>query len=180
MSKKEGVEKRVLYIGLDDSNHGVYPELCLAYFSTLPKDFNLQDFPFRRNMSLLDRMQSPYRDYRFLILSPGDSSSRLNNLAIAAPSLILPYLEENEPFEELRIGVDGCLTSLSKDYVHNELSDFVGLISIQGYIKYKQGNGKNKVYRQPRILAFADVQVHHLYSTLTLDALKAHEKRVSF
>lgn len=90
----------------------------------------------------------------------------------------MPYLEANTEFEELRIGVDGHFNSKSKNHVRQELSDYIRISSIQGYIKFKEGTGKNKFYRQPRILAFADAQVHHLYSTLSLEQLKAHEKIV--
>jgi hypothetical protein len=178
MSKKEGINRRVLYIGLDDSNHGNYPELALAYFSTITGDFLFDNFSFRRDPNLLNRLQSPKRDYRFLLFSQSDIVQGLDNLAVAGPSLIFPFIEQKGPFEGVVIGIDGHLNSASKSYLKQELSDYFETISVNGFIKYKQGHGKDKSYSQPRILAWADAQVHHLASTLSLKTLQAHEKRV--
>ena len=171
-------KKRVLWVGLDDSNHGNYPELALAYFSTISGDFLLDNFYFHRDPNLLNRLQSPRRDYRFLLFSKSDIVPGLDNLAVAGPSLIFPFIEEKGPFEEVVLGVDGHLNSSSKAHLRQELSDYFETISVNGFIKYKQGHGKDKFYSQPKILAWADAQVHHLASTLSLKNLQSHEKIV--
>jgi hypothetical protein len=171
-----------LYVGLDESNHGAYPELCLAYFSIIRKDSFVVETPVRRDPNLKSSLQSPRRDYRFLLLEEGNIQPHKNNLAITTPSLIIPYLKEKGPFKALSIFVDGRLDTPDQRHIQRELSDFAEDIEVKGVIKRKRKvKGKKlKVYKQPKVLLFADFQAHHLYTQFSLEQLHYHEKRVAF
>ena len=89
---KRGSVENILYIGLDESNHGGNPEICVAIFSTLQKDSRPRTLDFKRkDYNLLSGVDK--RDYRFLMLFKNQIKESENKLAIVAPSLIIPYLK---------------------------------------------------------------------------------------
>ena len=68
--------KKSIYVGVDDSNNGKYPEILAAVFSTIEEDLFIKNFLHHRDFSLLSRFQSPNRDYRFTILGKEQISNK--------------------------------------------------------------------------------------------------------
>ena len=175
-------DKKILYVGLDDSNHGNYPEVCLAYFSTIKEDIYVRETTVKRDLTFRSRLQSPKRDYNFLLLEEANIGNGKNNLAIAAPSLIIPHIGQVGPFERLEIFIDGRLKSIDKEQIQKGLSRYANEIQIKGVIKNKKRiQGKEvKRYQQPFLLILADLQANYIYTEFSLEQLHNHPKRVFF
>jgi len=172
------MQKRgVLYIGIDESNHGRYPEICVAVFSGLREDCRPYRFPIPRDYTLLSKLDSKKRDYRFLILTKPQIRESRSKTALIAPSLINPYLEENN-FDEVRILVDG------KFYRENIKTLVKGLktssrVLCRGFVNRKKkikGKKGIKSYVQPFIIGLADITASELYSRVTLRELHKNER----
>jgi hypothetical protein len=133
---------RELYVGLDESNHRQDPEICVAVFSKIPKDCTPERINSRnRDSRLISLLDLPARDYRFLVLSKQDIDRGDNYLCIVAPSLVIPYISENNlELDVLRIFIDGRLESNGKGFVREKLSEYVSEIKIPGCPKKKTTN----------------------------------------
>ena len=187
---KRGSVENILYIGLDESNHGGNPEICVAIFSTLQKDSRPRTLDFKRkDYNLLSGVDK--RDYRFLMLFKNQIKESENKLAIVAPSLIIPYLkskglenkgdkeEENDKFKEIRIFLDGRLNRLDANFIKKGLEDYADNVVCRGLIKHKRGRRKI-TYQQPLIIAYADVLAHHLFFKNSLGELNKDPNIVDF
>jgi len=161
-----GHERRVLYIGLDESNHGGDPEICTAVFSTFPNDAKFDTYKYGKKYdSLLSRLNTPELDYNFLTLYRNQIPENKNKLAISAPSLIIPYLEKIPfQFHEIKTLFDGRIKIEDKNLIINKLNPYAKKITCKGFIKYKEGKGKNITYNQPKIIPIADTLANHLYN----------------
>ena len=178
------LEKRVLIAGLDDSNHGRYPEICLGCFSTISSDKDKHRFNKRRDPTLAKDLLDPNRDYRFLLLSEQDCNPKDNNLVLAAPSLIIPVIESySTSFECLYIFIDGRLKKIDKERLKETFRRYIrpeGVVIVEGNIKRYFNLPPSKIetyYNQPYILGLADYIAHYL---LTISDLQKHSKRVDF
>jgi hypothetical protein len=177
-------EKRVLYTGLDESNHGKEPEICVAIFSTKQEDLAYRQFQLRnREFRKLQSLSSPYRDFRFLILNEKHILEKRNRLSIVSSSLIIPYLNEQEHFDEIDMYIDGSIFSQDKRTVIRGLKGYTEEINIQGIKnnKKKLKKGKiNETYTQPFIIGLADLMANNLFRRHTLEELAEHPKKVEF
>ena len=177
MSKRRGRNRNILYIGLDESNHGRYPEICVAVFSTILNDCRPSRLRLgKRDFSLMSKFQSPKRDYRFMIINKNQIPKKRNSLSIVAPNLIIPYLKEKETFDELRIFIDGNLKLKERRFLKRKLEDYASRILCRGFINYKKkikkenkdrGLGKrekSRYYVQPFIIGLADLTANNFYT----------------
>ena len=183
---KRGNEENILYVGLDETNHGGNPELCMAVFSTLQRDSRPRTLEFKRkNYDLL--LGANKRDYRFLILFRNQIKESENKLALVAHSLIIPYLkskkleedDDNNHFKEIRVLLDGRLNSSDATSVKKRLENYADNVICRGLIKHKRG-GRKITYQQPLIIAYADILAHHLYFKNSLGELNKNPNIVDF
>lgn len=174
--------EKSLYVGVDDSNNGKYPEILVAVFSTIEEDLFLKNFSRHRDFGLLSRFQSPNRDYRFTILGKEQIPPK-DKISLVLPNLILPYLEQKEHFDKMIISIDGKLDKVDKNKLKQNLSDKVGYINSMGFIKSMQTSKENKkikFYRQPFIVGLADVKANELFSQHSLSGLLSDLKYIPF
>ena len=84
------------YLGIDESNHGRYPEIFVGVYSTITKDKKKNEFSkIRRNIRSIDKEISQNgleRDYMFISI-PEEYSEYLNRdqLALVAISELIVY-----------------------------------------------------------------------------------------
>ncbi|MFA5173863.1 MAG: hypothetical protein WC438_01655 [Candidatus Pacearchaeota archaeon] len=181
-------KKRVLYVGLDESNHGKFPEICVAVFSRIKRDTESSQFIIRhKDLSLLNNLKASFRDYRFLVLSANQIKAGKNRLSTVSNSLISPYLMQNTLFDKIQIYIDGAITGEDKDRIYENLETSCMEIEILGFNKHRQRrkvikeNGKSrKYYHQPFIIGLADIVAYNLYYNYSLRELNDHPKKVGF
>lgn len=162
-------KKRVLYIGLDESNHGRFPEVCVAVFSKIPEDAHLHKFFCKGDPTLLCKLPSENRDYRFLFLREGQTERSQTNLSIVASSLILPYFRSRGRFDRIEIYIDGRLNYWERTSIKESLSEYSGSFFVKGFIKHWKRNCRHiRSYIQPYILGIADSKAHSLYDDYNL------------
>jgi len=163
-------DKKVLYVALDESNHGLFPEICVAIFSTIPEDAYAHEFFCKGDPRLLCKLPSENRDYRFLFLKPEQVKNTETNLTLAAPSLILPYLKDRlTSFDTINIYFDGRLDKPERKYTEQLFEKHARKIHARGFIKkWRPGCECTKSFIQPYLLGVADAKAHSLYQEYDL------------
>lgn len=167
-----GDKKHVLYVALDESNHGLFPEVCVAIFSTIPEDSHNHEFFCKGDSKLLCQLPSENRDYRFLFLDKAQVKTGGNNLSLAAPSLILPYLRQHTGgFDTINLFFDGRLDIEERNSIEQCLEHFATTIHARGFIKrWRPGCECSKSYIQPYLLGIADAKAHSLFEEYHLSS----------
>ncbi len=112
--------ERILYIGLDDSNHAdasKRAEIITAIFSFKHEDSLRKVWPKqRRKGNALRSMRNPGLDYRFTILDEEVFTHTPYNIPLLAPYLIDNFIEGLvEKPDNIKIYLDGLHTSKHKD-----------------------------------------------------------------
>jgi len=161
----------VLYAGIDDSNHGQFPEIWAAVFSTNPEDIVLRGSHRRINNYKQLKLDVSSRAYSFLEVSR-EESERLGEslLARVAVSLITDYRLHNH-FNKLELAIDGRVTREDKKRIRESLYGFKNGANIKGICKV--GN-----YKYPKILAIADELAHHLSCDCSREATANDKHRI--
>lgn len=180
MPKKE-LKDRILYVGLDDSNHAGKRkgEIITAVFSHIYEDSLKTHFPRERKIE--EDIQSKNwigkkrkRDFRFTILTHNISSKNSYNLFLVAPYLIQNYLEKIYPpdLDKIEIYFDG---KMMKSWEEMLQEDFKKIIPI-GCFNF---TGPNKT-NVPYVLGVADRISHFLFKGEfgNLDSLLKNPKMV--
>lgn len=165
------LKSSVLYAGIDDSNHGNFPEIWAAVFSNNFEDIVPKGYLRRRaNLKLLTQDIS-FRDYRFLEVSR-EESERLGEslLARVAVSLVTDYRFHNH-FNKLELLIDGRVTREDKKRIRESLCGFQTGTNIKGICKV--GN-----YKYPKILAIADELAHHLFCNCSREQTAQDEHKI--
>lgn len=127
-----GKEVEKVYIGVDESNHGKYPEYFAAVFSPFESDVRARKMKKQREkckhqnlLSMLARERA--RDYSFLRLEQRDDEVLgKNKLGIIIASLIYETVESCEiygNFPEYIIFVDGIIDNKSISRARGLVSD---------------------------------------------------------
>lgn len=167
-----GEKKSVLYVALDESNHGLFPEVCVAVFSTIPEDAQYQEFFCKGDRRLLCQLPSENRDFRFLFLQKNQVKSDVNNLVLAAPSLVLSYLQEKmHQFELMNLYFDGRLGREERKSLEQEFGKHTARVRARGFIKRWRPHCEcARSYVQPNILGIADAKAHELYEEYGLNS----------
>jgi hypothetical protein len=125
---RKEVEK--VYIGVDESNHGKYPEYFAAVFSPFESDVTARKMKKQRekckHQNLLS-MLARERDYSFLRLEkPDDEKLGKDKLGIVIASLISDCVEDYEirgNYTEYAIFVDGIIDNKSIGRARSIVSD---------------------------------------------------------
>jgi len=165
------LKSSALYAGIDDSNHGNFPEIWAAVFSNNPEDILPRKYQGRRdNLKLLTHNIS-FRDYRFLEVSR-EESERLEKslLARVVVSLITDHRLHNH-YNKLELVIDGRVTREDKKRMRESLRGFQTGANIKGICKV--GN-----YKYPKILAIADELAHHLFCDCSREQTAQDEHKI--
>ncbi len=172
------MKRKTLYIGLDESNHGNYPEICVATFSTLRVDCRPKKFQLDRVYTRLRCLEHPQRNYRFLILSNEQIKETKSKTSLIAPSLINPYLNGKD-FEEIKILLDGYFSRNDIKILKYGLETDARILC-RGFINRKNKIKKNRraYYIQPFIVGLADLKANELYSLRPLEELNKCRKKL--
>ena len=152
-----------LYIGLDDSNHAgkVRGEIVTAVFSVYYRDS--LEYLYGRRGDICDVNKAMLRRGRhsnFTILTSPEYHKTRSNLPVAAPLLILNFLEgfrRTEELTRLEIGLDGKATEEDKEIILRDLPDRFEA-NIKGYPK-----GGRKKHNCPRTVYYADAIANSLF-----------------
>ncbi|MDP2628760.1 MAG: hypothetical protein Q8P15_02600 [Nanoarchaeota archaeon] len=179
------IEKEVLIVGADDSNHsGISKmEIIATTFSFLNKDSIVTPFPNYRNLQgYLKWIENPERDYRFEILASEKYRYSSTNLVKITPSLINSFLEDNDFYvKTLKIYLDGRLERDEKDFLRNIFTGRKGIekVVVGNFIK-KNKNTRGNISKRPNcpaVVYYADILAHYLYPK-SFEELSQHEKLV--
>ncbi len=183
MSK--GVEERRLYIGLDESNHGRYPEFIVAVSSSLKSDAALRTITGRERMSdeeIVKFLENEQRRYRSTKIERGQIPRNKHQLVEAGPDLVEKLLKENEKeygrIDYLDILLDGDMR-LQETYRLHEMLLALRVrttmgICVECYPKKERGE-----YQYPRLLAAADSLAHAFFREhYFLQTIMAEERMI--
>ncbi|MBR9704201.1 hypothetical protein GOV12_02225 [Candidatus Pacearchaeota archaeon] len=195
---------RVLYVGIDESNHGQYPEFCAAVFSTNVEHIRPVRFPIERDFSIMYKFRkSSSVGYRLLVLNKKQIQESKSKMTVIAPKLILPYLDslDYEP-QELQILIDGGFFRSDVHLLKQGLEGSVERILCRGFENNKKRINKNNrrrkrkyngsrkqlkrevFYVQPFIVGVTDIMVNNYFKKYqkegSLDFLRENPHLVIF
>lgn len=185
MSKSETIDRRILYVGADDSNHAgknKKGEMHAVIFSYNRADSAVKNQSNRRDWPEMNQwLSNPERDYRFTLLTDEESRRRSYNLVLTVPLMLKEYLLENDPdhrIEELRVCLDGSIRGRSKNFIKNDFPDY--RVNVEGFTKkVTKGRKRVKCLNIPTIVHMADTLVSGLYNDFEPVNLLNHTKMIT-
>ena len=163
------VEEKRLYVGLDETNHGRYPEIIVAVSSFVEADANAPKLYGRHRMNegeLMRYLANEGRDFRYLKAERGDIPKGKHQLVEAAPYLVEQLLralhKRGERINSIELLLDGDMRAKELNELHNKLFELrvkrrVKTICIDHYPK-----SSKREYPYPKILIAADSVAHFL------------------
>jgi hypothetical protein len=174
MQRKRGNES-TSYIGVDESNHGRFPEIFVAVYSTFESDLTVRKDYVR--ITKPDVLFPPLakREWRYLIASDKDYEALgPHELKVCAVASLINGL--NPPGDFLEVFVDGELQRREMAKIKRELVRTLRLtpfcINISPLVKNKKATGR-KYQETNYITLLADSVASYLYRRKTLEELTA-------
>ena len=132
-------KSRTCFVGIDESNHGKYPEIFVGVFSTDPRDKQPSYFPKNResDYNFLDELGN--RVYCFSLLRKKDKSKILDKdlEGIATSSLIYPF-SNNNPGLNYEIYWDGKKKPSEVNHIKEMVCNKCGIESEDIYIEARK------------------------------------------
>jgi len=126
-------DAKKIFVGIDESNHGKYPEYFAAVFSCFESDIKKRKMEKQRDknehQSLLS-MLSRERDFAFLrVDSCEEEKLQKNKIGIVVASLIYDFTRhsKNEEPSNYLVFVDGHLTKHAIDNARRIVTDITSL-----------------------------------------------------
>ncbi len=161
--------KEVLYIGMDESNHGeTKPRIGEIIVATSSHNHLFWDFkksPNRRDFSRIEQAIQRGVDYYYTILPHELAKENYSNLPRVAPFFIRHFLDY-EKTTKIKLGLDGQLNREDK----GKLSDiFAGEnidVSILNFIK------KNGVHYGPELIYLAHLLANNFINKSLIEIAK--------
>lgn len=168
--------KEVLYVGLDDSNHGEQQKrlgeiIVLTYSYNCRHCWDSRKMVNRRAyLEVEDRLKEGIFNYIFTIIPHQIAKNRYSNLPLALPFL-LDQISLKEGVFNLKAGLDGRLSNHDRNSLRKILEKKTTFqdISIKNFIK------KNGVHKGPPLIYFADVIANNIFNS-TLKQISEDEK----
>ncbi|PIN91022.1 hypothetical protein COU57_02335 [Candidatus Pacearchaeota archaeon CG10_big_fil_rev_8_21_14_0_10_32_14] len=160
MDSREEVD---LYIGVDESNHGKYPEIIVASFSQDPFTIQERTIPKQRihKSTFLETLEC---DYSFLLLKSSDRE-RLNYSDLMANIIGSLLYGKISQFNTSHIFVDGELKNLQGKEVDDLKRNIANIIQApKSRITLKSGPDFDRTYP---LVNIADGIAHYIFSKLT-------------
>ncbi len=164
--EKDKLERTVLYIGLDDSNHAwnkKIGEVVAAVFSFNCEDSVIKRHPHTRDSSFVNKwFKNPNRDYLFAILTREEFRHTSTNLPYAAHYVIEHYLKNNTDYaSKIEMYLDGWIRSWQKE----RLKEHFNYIKDCPRITIRNFPKKKGVHECPTVVYVADIQARRLFRT---------------
>lgn len=149
------MEKRgdVLYVGIDESNHGRYPEIVAAVASPIASDARTLKMSHAKRImkkELKRLLEHPYREFCWTSIEERQIKKTENPLVVAAPCLLAPLIDGKD-FSRLEIFLDGELRQDEGLKLGLELIDILKLEEVKVNNLVKRHGGFN--YTQLLIMA---------------------------
>ena len=187
---------KVLYVGCDESNHGISlkrrrknikGEILVAVFSVLGPDGVIVTRSKKRDRDYaLNYVSQHGRDWRVTVRA-GDQYNCQQNLSIVAPTLINDYLicqrkKRMSGLKEVRVSFDGEVSNNAKKNFRKDMSSIVGpgvSVFSKGFVKKKtESSGRViKRYESPILVWVADSLASYL-NKLSVEELFSHPKMI--
>lgn len=166
-----------LFVGIDESNHGRYPEIFSAIFSIIPQDIieqpNLLVKKRDNHRGLFTKLSK--RDYSFIVIGAEDYEKLRPVEFIGHVAVSLLQEKIPQELDELRILIDGEVLSNKKLYTRSLISDIYGIE--KEIIRIESGKDLDRRYR---LVNIADELSHYLFRRCSLEKLSRDVHRRPF
>ena len=160
MKKRTSLDKfsNNIYMGLDESNHGRYPEIFVAAFSSWLEDVLTQKFQKIRNPSLGFFGNFSQRDYSFLFMEENDFDriSKNEHGRILISSLLAKKRFPQD--SKLKLLIDGSITLTQKQTARELIPKYTDFKKEN--ISINSGPFFDKTYK---IVNLADAMANYLF-----------------
>ncbi len=162
--QKEGTA----YIGIDESNHGRFPEIFVGVYSHFPSDTSINFYERIKPPSLFARLAK--RNWRYLIVSETDYKNfGPHEIKVYTATSLITALNPQENF--LEIFVDGELRRKEREEIKEIITKTLNLtflcVEVRPLIKSRRG----KYQKTNHITLLADSLANYLYRQKTLEEL---------
>ena len=156
------MSKEVLYIGMDESNHGETKprigEIVVATCSYNHLFWQDKKNPDRRAFSKIEEALIKGVDYNYTILPHELAKGHYSNLPLVAPFFVNHFLKSKRAVSQIKLGLDGPLNKEDKE----RLVEVFAEDDVQAYISNFMK--KNKLHYGPTLIYLA-----HLIANSTLN-----------
>lgn len=116
-------EEGDLYVGIDESNHGRFPEIFVAVFSQFPTDTS-NNFKLSKRRSKISPMKClEKRAYTFLVALEGDYQRIPSRQLIGVVTSSLVYSSFTNYLDHLKIFLDGEKTPGERTFTRDLVSE---------------------------------------------------------
>lgn len=167
MTKGDGDE--TIYIGIDESNHGRYPEIVVAVSSIAYSDSVPVQLTKRERMSeeeLIRFLKNDKRDYRYRVIKEDDMKSSKNSLLLAIPFLVNSLIcSQKNRSGSLEILIDGEVNLNDAQKIRTMCGE-VHRFYNSSHIHFEMAKGYPKSkgkYKYPKLLVAADSLAHYIF-----------------
>ncbi len=172
--QKKDLEERILYVGLDDSNHvgKRTSEIVVAAFSFQYEDGVVKNYGKRAKIEKVHEwLNDQNRDYRFAILIEEKFKHTNTNLPYTANGLVKSFLNDyNQKIGKIYLYFDGELSQNQRDNLKLNFS-FLSEFKFDNFTK------QNRYHKCPKVVYIADALASSLYHK-EFSYIFEHEKRV--
>jgi hypothetical protein len=154
--------KGVLYIGMDESNHGeTKPRIGEVVVATCSYNHLFWDYKKsinRRNFSKIEEALNRGVNYFYTILPHELAKENYSNLPLVAPFFVTHFLKSIRSASQIRLGLDGQLNREDKGKLMDIFSEKDIQVNVLNFIK------KNGVHYGPELIYLA-----HLIANSTMN-----------
>lgn len=166
-----------LYVGIDESNHGRFPEFFVCALSNFKKDTLESNSKFPKKRADHKRLFTNFinRDYSFLMAFQ-DDYARIppkEFIGIVISSLLDNKI--NNELEKIILLIDGVLDLPRKLYIKDILSDIYSLERTR--IKVFSGKDFDKKYK---LVNLADEMAHYLFRNYNANRVSLNKHLTNF
>ncbi len=158
--EEEVLERKVLFVGCDDSNHAGdrKGDIIVAAFSPHREDGIVQKHRKCDEYSEAGKwLKGAGRDFRFTIIHEEDLRRLQPNIPYAVPSLVTSFLNPGEKPQAIKVFLDGILKSDPKKYLREALAPLSDTIVIGNFPKIRG------IHICPTVVYMAHLIAHNLY-----------------
>lgn len=179
--KENSLDRKVLYIGADDSNnHDTRrARILTTVFSLEHEDSLYKSFSKERDkVGLCYWLEEEHktRAFRFALLTEACFNHMQPILPLAIPKLVLDYAPTlSEVPKKVWICIDGIVPRAHKDYIRNYLGNYFEEVVVNNVIKRRglmARNSRDKKLYCPRVLKMADTCANQIYDFFTTSHLE--------
>jgi hypothetical protein len=177
--------EQTLYVGLDESNHGRYPEIIVAISSLIPEDASISKMQVRNRMSeeeIIKFLSNEQRNYVYIAARERELDTS-NPIVEAAPYLVDKLVREaqkkNNNIDSIVIKLDGELRREDITQLSENLFDLRAIRKISSADIHAYPKSKVVMYDYPTILIAADTLANLLFRKHSFtERINAEDRRI--